>query len=193
MKKNVDLERAKKLVAACERAGIAAITNFIIGLPGESEEDLLKTLSFALSLKSSLFNFILYAVDPCSEDYQRLVREKRQEPYRSFKALSASRPVEKVVRGINELNPKDLYVIRACFMLHTFFADKNTGQSGKAPFMVKVIKDAWASLMGAGFLNFITSLFYFAKVFLSAIFYSLCFPKTRRKYGLTKENGFSIF
>lgn len=193
MRKNINLPKAAELVAACERAGIAAITNFIIGLPDESEDDLAQTVSFILSLPNSLFNVIIYALSPGSEDSKRLISKNKQAPVESFKALCASKPTEKVVENINSVKARDLYVIRACFMLRTFFANKGTGRNSKAPFMAKVIKDALVSLKGVGPLGFIYEVFYYAQVLLGALFYANFFPKVRRKYGMTKNNGFSIF
>jgi len=54
MKKGVDLDDAARTIRDAHRSGIFVSAWFIIGFPGESREDVLQTIEYARSLKSSL-------------------------------------------------------------------------------------------------------------------------------------------
>ena len=50
IKKNVDLDRARRVVQFCRDTGIMVRTNFIFGFPGETREQMQQTIDFAASL-----------------------------------------------------------------------------------------------------------------------------------------------
>jgi len=55
--KNITLEQIKKAVGLCRKYGIRAAATFIIGLPGESRESILKTIKLAKDLKLDYASF----------------------------------------------------------------------------------------------------------------------------------------
>lgn len=71
VKKNITLEKCKEAIAMCKEVGITAMTSYIIGLPGETEETVQKTLEFAKEL-SDTYGFHILAPFPGTE-----VREKK--------------------------------------------------------------------------------------------------------------------
>ena len=58
IKKNCNLDRARKVVQTCRDAGIFIRTYFILGFPGETREQMQETIDFAASLSSdwNVFN-----------------------------------------------------------------------------------------------------------------------------------------
>jgi len=77
VKKNSNLQKVKDAMRMTQDAGISALASFIIGLPGETEETLRKTVAFADELQSefgSLYGFHILAPFPGTE-----VREKAKE------------------------------------------------------------------------------------------------------------------
>lgn len=62
MRKNLDLEKARHVIAKANALGISTHGNFIIGLPGESEEEMRSTIGFAVG--SDLDTFGLYRATP---------------------------------------------------------------------------------------------------------------------------------
>jgi radical SAM superfamily enzyme YgiQ (UPF0313 family) len=77
VKKSSSLAKVKDAMRMSRAAGITALASFIIGLPGETEETLRKTVEFAESLRDefgSLYGFHILAPFPGTE-----VREKAAE------------------------------------------------------------------------------------------------------------------
>jgi radical SAM superfamily enzyme YgiQ (UPF0313 family) len=77
VKKNSNLAKVKEAMRMAQDAGICALASFIVGLPGETEETLRKTVAFAEELKhefGSLYGFHILSPFPGTE-----VREKAAE------------------------------------------------------------------------------------------------------------------
>jgi len=77
IKKNSNLAKVKDAMRMAQDAGICALASFIVGLPGETEETLRKTVEFAEELKhefGSLYGFHILSPFPGTE-----VREKAAE------------------------------------------------------------------------------------------------------------------
>jgi len=77
IKKNSSLAKVKEAMRMAQDAGICALASFIVGLPGETEETLRKTVEFAEELKhefGSLYGFHILSPFPGTE-----VREKAAE------------------------------------------------------------------------------------------------------------------
>jgi radical SAM superfamily enzyme YgiQ (UPF0313 family) len=77
VKKKSNLDKVKQAMRMTQDAGISALASFIIGLPGETEETLRKTVEFADELHQefgSLYGFHILAPFPGTE-----VREKAKE------------------------------------------------------------------------------------------------------------------
>ena len=77
IKKHSSLAKVKQAMRMAQDAGICALASFIVGLPGETEETLRKTVEFAEELKSefgSLYGFHILSPFPGTE-----VREKAAE------------------------------------------------------------------------------------------------------------------
>lgn len=57
IKKRITTEQARKAVALAKGAGFVTLTYFMIGLPGETREDVLRTIDFALELDADYSEF----------------------------------------------------------------------------------------------------------------------------------------
>ena len=74
VKKKSDLQKVKEAMRMTQDAGISALASFIIGLPGETEETLRKTVEFANELHEefgSLYGFHILAPFPGTEVRER--------------------------------------------------------------------------------------------------------------------------
>jgi radical SAM superfamily enzyme YgiQ (UPF0313 family) len=77
VKKNSNLQKVKEAMRMTQDVGISALASFIIGLPGETDETLRKTVEFANELHQefgSLYGFHILAPFPGTE-----VREKAKD------------------------------------------------------------------------------------------------------------------
>ena len=66
VKKKITLEKCQKAVEACRKVGISPMTSYILGLPGETEETMKKTIQFAKELSDN-YGFHVLAPFPGTE------------------------------------------------------------------------------------------------------------------------------
>jgi radical SAM superfamily enzyme YgiQ (UPF0313 family) len=73
IKKGITLEQVTAAVEMCTRAGVAPYASFILGLPGETEETIARTMQFGEELKAMglMFGFHLLAPFPGTEIRER--------------------------------------------------------------------------------------------------------------------------
>lgn len=65
--KNLDLERAREVVNATVRRGIVTGTYYMLGFPGETEEEMAQTVEYALSLDNHVASFFYLMPFPGTE------------------------------------------------------------------------------------------------------------------------------
>lgn len=75
MKKRLNLEQIRTGVEMISKSGILVSGFFIIGYPGETREDILKTINFAKSLPLFKAHFFHFTALPATEAYETLLRE----------------------------------------------------------------------------------------------------------------------
>ena len=90
-KKNITIKQIKEAVRLTNKAKIATAGFFIIGHPGETEEDIKNTLRFVLKLKLDDFHMTHMTPFPGSELYYRAAEFGTFE--NNWKLLSAWRPI----------------------------------------------------------------------------------------------------
>jgi anaerobic magnesium-protoporphyrin IX monomethyl ester cyclase len=78
MQKGITPEQSRAAVAACVKAGIKAAGFFMVGYLGETQESLLKTISFSSSLPLDYVSYTIAYPLPGTKFYSR-VKERRAE------------------------------------------------------------------------------------------------------------------
>lgn len=73
--KGVNKEKAVETFRLCKKYGIRAGASFVIGLPGETKDEIYETLDFAHRLDSYYTWFNYYLGIPGSDLYDRIIRE----------------------------------------------------------------------------------------------------------------------
>jgi len=76
MKKSLSLDVVREKVALMNKVGFRPIGYFILGFPGETKEDIRKTIRLALELKLSAAAFTPFAPMPGTEATENLIRNK---------------------------------------------------------------------------------------------------------------------
>lgn len=72
LRKGVTLEQAQEAVRAAKKAGLKVYTPFIIGIPGETYEEALETIEFAVELDPHYVNFHTMAPFPGTELFDNI-------------------------------------------------------------------------------------------------------------------------
>lgn len=72
MKKGITLDATRKAVKTAKKVGLRVSTPFLFGIPGETYEDALKTIDFAIELNPDLANFHALTAFPGTPLYENL-------------------------------------------------------------------------------------------------------------------------
>jgi len=65
--KRITIEKVKNAFSLCKKRGIRRAATFIIGLPGETEEDIMRTVDFAKDIDCSFASFNVAGIRPGTE------------------------------------------------------------------------------------------------------------------------------
>lgn len=74
MKKGITLDEIREKIRLTHEAGIPSRGYFMMGLPGETEADILETIRFALELDLDIATFTLFLPLPGTLDYKRALK-----------------------------------------------------------------------------------------------------------------------
>ena len=74
LKKNVTIECIRKAVSMAKKAKLKVSTPFIFGIPGETYEEGLRTIDFAIELNADMVNFHTLTPYPGTELYNNIDR-----------------------------------------------------------------------------------------------------------------------
>jgi radical SAM superfamily enzyme YgiQ (UPF0313 family) len=75
LNKNIDLQEVKRTFELCKQVGIQTATSFMLGIPGETVEDMHATFKFAKALNADVCMFNIYVACPGSKLYDEVVSE----------------------------------------------------------------------------------------------------------------------
>lgn len=111
--KGSNLARVAEKITLLRKYGIQVIGNFMLGFPGETKEQMQKSLEFALSLDLTAVNFSIYAPMPGTRLYEDLVcagRLDRVGDFRNYDFVTYE-------NSLSELSAKELKRFRdRCFL-----------------------------------------------------------------------------
>ena len=186
IKKSTDLKLAKPTIEYCEKTGITVQASFIIGFPGETEEDIKKTVALALELPASLPVMNILAPVPNSEIYNNMLETHPE--YKAPRTIAEIAEREQLMTDNAELNlsevpKKDLYVVHYCFQWRDFIG-KDSVNNDSFGIIKKLASDTFNRIFKHGLKGFVFGTYRSVKQFSTVFFYSHFFPFTMRKYGL---------
>ncbi len=75
MKKGITLKQAEDAVVSAKNAGLKVLTSFILGYPGETEEDINKTINFSIKLNPDYSQYSILTPFPGTPIYYELHNE----------------------------------------------------------------------------------------------------------------------
>ena len=75
LNKNIDLQEVKRTFELCKQIGIRTATSFMLGIPGETVEDMQATFKFAKALNADICMFNIFIACPGSKLYEEVVTQ----------------------------------------------------------------------------------------------------------------------
>lgn len=184
LKKGIAFDSIVDTVANCHRAGIVAITGFIVGFPDETEDEVRLTINLAKQLPFAMRAFHHFTPVPGSELFYSLQSQGRYSLPATVEDMAKLSPLDEITKNLSAIPAKELNVIRTFFMMSTFLTKKPHETSKPFGFAAKIIREQLHDIARNGGLAAAKSFLSTAKTFLSYLYYYLCFPKIRKKYGL---------
>ncbi len=73
IKKDITLEKIEQAFKICKSAGIETLGYFIIGMPGETKEQMMETIRFAKKIRPSFAHFTVFTPFPQTEVWRDLI------------------------------------------------------------------------------------------------------------------------
>ena len=71
--KNIDLHQVQESFKLCKQVGIKTSTSFMLGVPGETQDEMQQTFRFAKSLNADWTQFNIYVACPGSRLYEEVI------------------------------------------------------------------------------------------------------------------------
>ena len=178
--KKISLEKVEKTVSMCKRANIVPLLTFMIGLPGETFEDVKMTIDTAKNLDGAFCCFQIFTPMPGTKIYDDVVSEGKLKPLKKIEEYNRVPFSEKLVANISEFTTREIHTIYRYFKLKEFtYKDENAIEEQ----MFKVVLNVIKSMTGKGFMYFVKAGIKNAVSLFSLLSFFL-HPKIRKKYGL---------
>ena len=186
LNKHLDEQAIYETFEICHELGIVTQAAFIVGLPGETEADLKKTVDMAFGIRADLLPFSNFTPIRGSVLYDELVQSGRLREEHDIDALEKKLfPVERVRPNYSEVPTKDLHVVRAFFRWCGF---SNSGNNLSRLEIPKEMAKRYLTVMfPKGKISF-SGIADSMTVLFDVLFNVFLHPGIRRKYGLYKKN-----
>lgn len=187
IKKGIDLSLAKPTIDYCFEKGITVQASFIIGFPGETEEQIKQTVNMAKQFSKCLPVLNILTVLPNSEIYNDQI-----EMNPDFIAPSSIKEWIRIEKTMTDKTPvnlscvpyNDLKTIHYYFQWKDF-SNKSSVAGDSYGIVKKLARDTFDRVFKHGLAGFFYGGFNSVKQFLTVFYYSHFFPSILRKYDLT--------
>ena len=187
IKKGINLEKAKDTFRNCREVGITAQSSFIIGYPGETEDELKETVSFALSLNANLCPINVLFLQPGSELFEYSVSSGQYTPPKNLKDWSRLQCDEFDGETLSKIPRKELLVIHF-YAQWLGFSQKESVGSDSYGIVKQLAMQALKNMFKFNPDNFFLGAYASAKQFITVVWYAKAYPKILKKYGLGDKN-----
>lgn len=185
LNKNVNLDKARINFEQCDKLGITSVASFMIGLPGETVEDLKMTIEYIKTIKASII--LIYKFSPIknTDIYNDLVTQHYIFPQEiSVEAMAKNIDMENPQYNFSDMTDKELNVIKGYFDWKAFSGKKTVNDSFGYAFAFQTIINGLKSITKYGFIGFFVNGFKAFLEFMHVFYYSHFFPKILKKFNL---------
>lgn len=176
-------EQIKDTFKMCHDNGITVIASFMVGLPGETSEDLLHTVNLAKQLRSTVCGFQYFTPIPGTVIFDELVSKGEYEPLKTLDEHANTFFGEKFSCNVSAVTTKELKVVHDYFQMRSLLFKSEFKDDTDKHLLVKIIKNGMKSLGGHGILHFFRTGVFAVRDLLGAMSVVL-HPGIRKKYGL---------
>ena len=186
IKKGINLDLAKPTIDYCRKVGMTVQASFIIGFPGETEEQVKRTVALAKELPSAMPVLNILTLLPNSEIYfNQIETNPDYHPPKSFSELIRYEKTiaDKPSVNLSKVPYRDLKVIHHYFQWKDF-SGKDSVAGDRFGIVKKLARDTFIRLFKHGILGFFYGGFNSVKQFVTVFYYSHCFPSIMKKYDL---------
>ncbi len=187
-RKNISVDTFTALLNRYNQAGIATYTELILGLPGETPEQLKESCQLSLRLDHGNFihNFNHYEILPLSEFYKEYTKTGEYDPPKDLKGWGKINATEYVNNSMSKIPYTDLNVVR-CYMLWkniSASSNKHDSDTSYFKYIKSTIKEAARNIFRYGIKVGIPWAFKTLTTFLHFVRYTYFYPSILKKYGI---------
>jgi radical SAM superfamily enzyme YgiQ (UPF0313 family) len=86
LNKGIDLQDVVKAFELCRQTGIQTVTSFMVGIPGETVDDMNLSFEFSRRLKADWCQFNIYIACPGSQLYDEVIRDHLYDEFYDYLA-----------------------------------------------------------------------------------------------------------
>jgi anaerobic magnesium-protoporphyrin IX monomethyl ester cyclase len=184
--KGIKLDDARTDISNCAKAGILPVTSFIVGLPDETSENLKETVQFAKSIEESVIFCGYFVLFYGSEFYEKFLAEGKITPAKKLDDLNEYPIIDDYFKVNYSKTPtRDLKVIRAYLLWWSFKTSPPSKDDSEYSLMKKAFTESFKTVSRMGLIGFFAEVYSAFFVAVSFGFNLFCFPRIKKKYGLT--------
>lgn len=181
--KPIKYEDIVSTVKMCSEAGIAPVSSFIFGIPGETFADLKATADIIKAIRPySLYQTFFFCPYVGTDLYNELKESGKLDEGKGILDLKGSYTYS-LQTNYTKVSDKELNVVRSFttwWSLTSFNIVDEKNHSHTFNTFIRMLQN----LTQNGIKYLPANLFYSMKEFISVLFYITCFPKIKKKYGL---------
>lgn len=184
--KQIKYDDIEPSIRITNEAGIITMTSFIVGFPDETEQEVKDTIALAKSCGSNIISFNLYFLTPGSDLYIKLISENRlHEPQDFSQIYNNFSTKRRSYKNFSNISTRDLKVIQSYFHW-SYFTGKSSAGSRLNKVATHTIRNTLKSIFSGFGHRSLSLAIGAANEFISVVWFTFAYPKTRKKYGLDK-------
>ncbi len=182
--KGIQFDDIKTTVDYCRAAGITSHTDFIVGFPDETVEQLKDTITLALNINSNQYPIFYFSPLPGSELYNYVIKNGIYKAPDTIKDMTKNIALDSFTVNLSNVPDIDLKIVRSWFRWKCFIKHDAISQGKPFSFALITIKDSLSLITRKGAIFFIVGAFKALFEFLNVFWYANAYPKVRKKYNL---------
>ena len=185
MKKGIPYDKIEPTFEICDKLGIISLANFIVGLPGETEEQLMETVNLANRIRATQCSFLQYCISPNTVMSQKAIEDGLvKNPVRKLKDYRKIDFFLSRTDNLSEIRQKDLNVVQSYYLWNAVFKKDYGKDTKNYDLLFKHVTTLLRRLSYLSFANGVRCLFEFGYLVLRFFTDTHLHPGIIKKYNL---------